>query len=229
MRRQPVRVTEASTAFRLWTLALAVVLWLVCFAVLLRFGTWAPFVVCGTALAGLTLWCDAAARALLRQTHWQALAVGLASGLLMVGLTHVGFALLTRLSPALHAEVVRMFALLRVADFPKAMSAGLIAVIASCEEVIFRGALLGPPARRGTPWSRALDRAAYARIVALAVAYAAAMGTSGSPLLVAWALVCGLLWGALRLVTHALIAPIAAHVVWDLGVLIVWPLVPGAG
>jgi membrane protease YdiL (CAAX protease family) len=53
------------------------------------------------------------------------------------------------------------------------------------------------------------------------------MLTAGSFLLVACAFACGAVWGTLRVATGSLAAPIVAHVVWDLGVLLVWPVAHG--
>ena len=59
----------------------------------------------------------------------------------------------------------------------------------------------------------------------LAACYAAATLTLGSFLLVVCAFLCGMAWGGLRVATRSLVAPIVAHVVWDLGIFLAWPLV----
>jgi len=69
-----------------------------------------------------------------------------------------------------------------------------IVAIASSEEVIFRGALMGPPARRQEVLFHRADRD-----------------------------------DLLRVATRSLVVPIIAHVVWDLGILVVWPLVQSGG
>jgi membrane protease YdiL (CAAX protease family) len=38
------------------------------------------------------------------------------------------------------------------------------------------------------------------------------------------AFVCGTVWATLRVATGSIVVPILAHVLWDLGVLLVWPL-----
>ena len=45
-----------------------------------------------------------------------------------------------------------------------------------------------------------------------------------SPLLVVVALLCGLVWGALRVWTKSLVAPLAAHLLWDLLVFVLFPV-----
>ena len=52
-----------------------------------------------------------------------------------------------------------------------------------------------------------------------------AMATLESGLLILCAFGCAVLWGGLRVATRSLVVPIIAHVVWDLGILVVWPLV----
>jgi hypothetical protein len=45
-----------------------------------------------------------------------------------------------------------------------------------------------------------------------------------SPLLVIVALSCGLVWGALRVRTRGLLAPLVAHLTWDLLVFVLFPV-----
>lgn len=66
------------------------------------------------------------------------------------------------------------------------------------------------------------DRDDLLRVLALAVGYALALG---SGLLIVCAFGCAVLWGGLRVATRSLVVPIIAHGVWDLGILVVWPLV----
>lgn len=211
----------AATAGRMAMLALAIAAWLASFAILLRLGTWTPFALAGPTLAALALRCDAAARALLRPSLGRC-GVGLLAGLLMVAFTHAAFALVTPLWPATRTATVRLFELLHAGGHSSAAQAGLIAVIAVSEEIVFRGALAAPPIGGS-------GRGASLRIVSLAAAYALATVTLGSPLLAVCAFGCGIVWGALRVATRSLLAPIVAHVIWDLGVLVAWPLVVLAG
>ena len=139
-----VGVTSPSTARRLAMLGFAVAAWLVGFAILLRLGTWTPFALTGPALAALALWSDATTRALLRPSFRKA-GVGLAAGLLMVVLTHAAFAFVAPLLSEARTATARLFELLNVSGFSPAARVGFIVAIASSEEVIFRGALMGPP------------------------------------------------------------------------------------
>jgi len=72
------------------------------------------------------------------------------------------------------------------------------------------------------------QRSQFARwvgIVAGAVFYAGAHFMTGDPLLIGAAVACGLFWGLLYAATDDLVAPIASHVVWDVLVMFVAPLV----
>ena len=46
----------------------------------------------------------------------------------------------------------------------------------------------------------------------------------GSPLLIVVAAACGLLWGALRVTTQGLRAPLFAHLVRDILVFVIYPV-----
>jgi hypothetical protein len=48
----------------------------------------------------------------------------------------------------------------------------------------------------------------------------------GSPLLLLVALLCGLHWGALKAGTGSLVPVLVCHLLWDLVVFILLPLVP---
>jgi membrane protease YdiL (CAAX protease family) len=188
-------------------LGLSLIGWAAGFAILRQLGTWTPFALIGPGLVALSLASDAAARALLRPSA-RPLGLGLAAGLVMVLLTHAAFATVAPILPGARDATARLFDLLNVGGFSAPTRTALIVVIATSEEILFRGSLID-------------DRR---RVLASAAAYAAAMAPLGSGLLLACGFGCAMIWGALRVGTRSLIAPIAAHVVWDLGVLVVWPL-----
>jgi hypothetical protein len=204
-------------------LALATGAWAVGFAVLARLGTWTPFAVAGLVLAGAALVFGAVPATRLRPSLGT-VGVGLVAGVLMVVLTHAAYAVVGWLVPEARVATAGLYELLHVGGFSPAARAGLIAVIATSEEVLFRGALPSSRAAPGGPRRLGLARADLGPIVILAAIYALATVTLGSLLLVVCAFACALVWGALRLASGSLVAPVVAHVVWDLGVLVVWPL-----
>lgn len=208
---------------RVRLLLCALLSWLACFVVLSRSGSWTLFAFVGVLLAALTFLLDARSRPLLRPSS-EALMVGLSGGLAMVVLTHAAYALVGAIVPSVRPATLSLLSLLNVAGFSSAVCAGLIVVIASCEEVLFRGPLWVAPAFRDQARLRWPRPAEWASLVAFAVLYALTTAPLGSPLLVLCAFACGTVWGSARIATASIIAPILMHVIWDLGVLLVWPL-----
>lgn len=202
--------------------ALSLLAWFVSFFVLRQLGTWAQFAVAGPALAAAVLAIDAETRALLRGSY-RDVAIGIAAGMTMVALTHAAFFIVSAWMPEVRASTAWLLRFVDVAGFPPALRTGLIVLIASSEEVIFRGAQLGVSGRRR------LTSRDVLRVIGLSAAYAASMISLGSALLVACAFACGCVWAALRLATGSLATAMVAHVLWDLGVLIVWPLIESRG
>jgi membrane protease YdiL (CAAX protease family) len=203
-------------------MGLALAAWLVCFGVLARTGTWLPFGLVGALLAVSTIGVGAVPLASLRPSP-KHIVIGLLSGLLMVGLTHVGYRLLAVALPSVLPATSALFGLLARGGPSAGTRAVLIVVIASCEEILFRGPLLGvTPSQVERSWPR--WPRGFGRVGAFAVGYALTTAPLESPLLMLCALVCACIWGALTLLTRALTAPILAHAVWDLGVLLLWPL-----
>jgi hypothetical protein len=203
-------------------LALATLAWAVGFAALARLGTWTPFALAGPALAVAALLFGAVSAAALRPSPWT-VGSGLFLGVLMVVLTRVAYAVVAPRVPWARSATSQLLDLLNVGGFSLGARAGLIAVIATSEEVLFRGALPSSHAARGRPWLL-VSRADFVRVVIFAAGYALPTLALGSLLLVVCAFVCAIVWGSMRLASGSLVAPIVAHVVWDLGVLVVWPL-----
>jgi membrane protease YdiL (CAAX protease family) len=150
--------------------------------------------------------------------------LGVAGGAVMVLGTHAAYRVVVAFAPRVALATRELLVLLNVTGFSPPVRAALAVLIASCEEVLFRGLLpmSTTPGKSGPhlPSSREL-----AQIIGFAAVYALTTLALGSPLLVLCALVCGTLWGLVRVTTGSLVAPVLAHVVWDLGVLLVWPIV----
>lgn len=205
-------------------LAAATAAWLASFAVLARVGTWITFAAAGVVLVVGAVATGAVPRALLRPSVIR-VAVGLVVGLAMIALTRTAYLLVTPLVPAASAGSVRLFRLLNVAGWSPAARGALIVVVATCEEILFRGALPGP-ASRSAGWKlHRLQRRDVVVVAVFAAGYALATLSLGSALLVLCAFACGVVWGVMRIATRSLVPPVVAHVVWDLGVLVVWPVV----
>ncbi|HYP77785.1 MAG TPA: CPBP family intramembrane glutamic endopeptidase [Polyangiaceae bacterium] len=203
-------------------IAVALLSWLVCFAVLAQLGTWTPFAFVGVLLVVLALRSSALPVRQFRPSR-HSLLIGVGAGVLMVILTHLSYGWLCAIFPGVRAGTSELLSLLNVVGFSPPARAALIVVIASCEEVLFRGLL--PGSARGSPRPiQAPQAREFGAIAAWSAIYALTTIPLRSALLVLCAFVCGTLWGTLRVATRSVLVPILAHVLWDLGVLLVWPL-----
>jgi uncharacterized protein len=110
-------------------------------------------------------------------------------------------------------ETTRLYASFRALP-PGIASLALLPVITG-EELVWRGAVQTELVRRVGRWSG---------VALAALAYALAHAPLGSPLLVAVALLCGLVWGTLRAVSGSLVPGLLAHAVWDIVVFLWLPL-----
>jgi len=204
-------------------MGLALVAWALCFAVLARSGTWLPFALVGAALTVLAFTYRVLPWALLRPS-FGCVGAGVLGGGVMVLLTHLAYGASALVVPGVRPATGALFGLLNVAGFSAPARATLIVLIASCEEVLFRGPLLELAARRERLPTLPLLRRESARVLMFAAVYALATLPLGSPLLIVCAFACGSIWGWMGLAARSLTVPILAHVIWDLGVLLVWPL-----
>ena len=118
-----------------------------------------------------------------------------------------------RLSPAAATDAARLYASFRALP-PAIASLALLPVITG-EELVWRGLVQTELVRRLGRWTG---------VVLAALAYALAHAPLGSPLLVAAALLCGMVWGTLRAATASLVPSLLAHLVWDILVFLVLPL-----
>ena len=215
------------TRWGLRCLVLALSAWTLCFVVLRHVGTWTPFAFVGLGLATLVVSQRVVPRSLLRPSL-ASMTLGIAGGALMVVGTHLAFRAVVSFAPPVAAATRQLLVLLNVAGFSPGVRALLIMLIASCEEVLFRGLLpsFATPGSRGPHWP---SRRELAQILALAAVYALTTLPLGNALLVLCAFLCGSLWGLMGIATGSLVVPLLAHVVWDVGVLLLWPLATQLG
>ena len=148
-------------------MALALAAWLACFGLLARFGTWLPFGVVGPLLALATIRARAARLVWFRPSLKHVL-IGLLSGVLMVVGTHVGYRLAAGFWPGVLPATRALFSMLDTVGLSDSTRAGLIVIIASCEEILFRAPLLRVGSgNAGAPWplaSRELSRIGPSRL-----------------------------------------------------------------
>jgi len=171
----------------------------------------------GTSAAALTallaLWFGA--RPVLRSSFRSPAAInllfGLSVGVLMSIATWWLYPISVSLFPPIQTEVETLYALLRQAPGPVRAFPVLLLVVAA-EELVWRGVAIDFFSKSLGPW-RAM--------VVSALLYVLPQVALRSPLLIIVALCCGLLWGALRVRTKGLAAPLVAHLVWN-NLVFVW-------
>lgn len=142
-------------------------------------------------------------------------ALGVAVGLAMAWLTELLFRPVTAVVPAIGSDVAGLYRAFGDPG-PRAVLL-LLPIVVAAEEIVWRGVVFGALARR---------LPTVAAIVAASVLYALAHAPIGSTALVLTCLCAGVCWTALRAWSGSLAAAIVAHLVWDLAVLVVRPIVP---
>lgn len=140
--------------------------------------------------------------------------VGIGTGVVMSLATWALYPVSGELVPQIHTEVPKLYAMLRQTPGPVAAFPVLVLVVLA-EEMVWRGLAIDVFAC-GQPGIRA--------VLLSAVVYTFPQIAFRSPLLVVVALACGLVWGALRVRTRGLVAPLLAHLTWDLLVFVLFPV-----
>ena len=176
----------------------------------LRMGPWIPVAVAGLIFA---VWSHHLqdARTLLHVSAKSLLATLLLTAL-MLACTYGGYALLHGV-PFVGAAVDGLYAW---AGAMGPLQWVLLPLVMACEEVMWRGALLTSLTER---------HGAVRGVVFCALLYAVAHVGSLEPVLVGVALLCGLGWGALRIFSKSVLASYVCHALWDLSILLWFPLV----
>ena len=139
---------------------------------------------------------------------------GLAVGTAMAIATWTLYPPSAELVPAISREVPKLYALLRQPPGPLWAFPVLVLVV-TAEEWVWRGLATRMFLRRMGP---------TAAVVVAAVIYVFPQVAFRSPLLVVVAFLCGLVWGALRVWSRGLTAPLIAHLLWDLLVFVLFPV-----
>ena len=189
-----------------------VVAWVIAASGTRWFGIWAALGGVAIGLGVVVLVVDRQTRATLRP-GLTALAVGALGGGLMVGATYVLYPWVIHVAPVVGDETERLYDLFRAP--PQLLASLALVVVVVGEELVWRGAVQHALVRRFGPWSG---------VAIAAILYSLAHAPVGSPMLVVAALLCGLMWGALRLVSGSLVPTLVAHLVWDFLVLMWLPL-----
>ncbi len=139
---------------------------------------------------------------------------GLGVGIAMSIATWLLYPISGELVPAIGAEVPKLYALLRQPPGPVGAFPVLVLVV-TAEELVWRGLAIDVLRETGTKLRPALLSALIYMLPQVAFR---------SPLLVFVAFACGLIWGLLRVRTRGLIAPLVAHLTWDVLVFVLFPV-----
>jgi membrane protease YdiL (CAAX protease family) len=160
-------------------------------------------------------WTPASTRALLRPTP-AAIGLGLLSGAVLAGLSHLLYPPIAEVMPSLRPQVETLYGQLHAGPGPVGALPVFITIIVA-EELLWRGAFFALAERKMPRWAAA---------AAVTVPYALAQGGQGTLLLVGVALAVGLVFALVRLLSKELWAPILCHLLWDLVVMVWLPLEP---
>ena len=167
-------------------------------------------------LSLLLLWFGArpSARAVVGPKPLAGLLVGIAVGVAMSFATWGLYPIAVDLLPVVQREVETLYDLLRQPPGP-VRAFPLLLLVVAVEELVWRGLAVDV-------LSPSLGR--WRAVAVAALLYVLPQIAFRSPLLVVVALLCGLVWGALRARTDGLTAPFVAHLVWDILVFIAYPV-----
>jgi membrane protease YdiL (CAAX protease family) len=139
---------------------------------------------------------------------------GLLVGLVMSMATWVLYPISIDFVPAIGVEVTKLYGLLRQIPGP-VWAFPVLVLVVGAEELVWRGLAIDL-------FSKSLG--ASGAVLLASLVYVLPQIAFRSPLLVIVALLCGLVWGALRVWTHGLLAPLIAHLTWDLLVFVLFPV-----
>ena len=139
---------------------------------------------------------------------------GLLVGLVMSMATWALYPISIDFVPAIGVEVPKLYGLLR--QFPGPVWAfPVLVLVVAAEELVWRGLAIDL-------FSKSFG--ASGAVLFASLVYVLPQIAFRSPLLVIVALLCGLVWGALRVRTQGLVAPLVAHLTWDLLVFVLFPV-----
>lgn len=193
--------------------AAAFVVWVLGALLSRRAGIWVGIGSAAILVGGLVLILDRADTLRRLRPTLRSVALGCAAALVMVAATRALFPLVLSQVPAVELLVAALYLAFGKVTLLKLV---VMVLVICCEEIVWRGAIQTSAERYVRPQGAS---------VVTALAYAAAHVPVGSPLLAVVALLCGLFWGALTAWSRSLVPALISHLIWDLSVLVFWPLV----
>ncbi len=153
--------------------------------------------------------------------HWgkvgfTTLSAGLGFGVAQSLATVWGFHVLSPHVASLELQAQELYAMLETST-PNAIRLLVLGALIFAEEFIYRGVAFDFLKKR---WGT------QAAIALATLLYATPQIASGSWVLVLIAVVCGLVWTLQRAVYRGIFVPLLTHIVWDVCIFFVFPLVP---
>ncbi len=139
---------------------------------------------------------------------------GVVLGLILAIMSWIGAPIAARLVPSFGTELRQLYGILHRPPGPiNAMPILVLTVIA--EELVWRGELVAWLQKRLT---------VVGTLAISTISYAVPIALSNSPLLVSFAICLGMLFTLQRIILRTWLAPLVAHLVWALLVLVAHPL-----
>lgn len=140
--------------------------------------------------------------------------LGLITTLILYSLFYLGFLLIIEIFPQTSNYVHNVYALKEnVSKWRLIFLLGIL--IGPGEEILWRWFLQGRWAEKIGPLKSFL---------LIAFVYSLVHVTTGNPLLVLAALICGLFWGWLFFQFNSLVVNIISHSLWDVAIFVLWPI-----
>jgi len=148
--------------------------------------------------------------------NWQVLAVGLGAGSILAGATHLTFPWIERWFPAWIPQLGELYQDLQA---PPGVLAALpiLAFLVFCEELLWRGLLYDLVSGKGPPWLV---------VVLCGLIFPIPHLLTGYWVLALAAFCLGLFCATLRHISGTVTVPFLTHLVWNLWVMVVFPVVP---
>jgi len=195
-----------------WALICAI-LW-VAGAFACRFvGVWGGVGGVAIVAGGLTWLVHRKSLVALLRVERRAIVAGVVAGALMTAATYALYPRFVQAAPGLAEQTRALYTLFNSGWAP--LRFGLLPLVILGEELVWRGLVQSVVERR---------EGRIAGLLVSSFVYAAAHLPAATPLLALVALCCGLYWGAVRVASGSLLAPLIAHLAWDLCVMVLFPL-----
>ncbi len=191
----------------------SVLVWLVAVAAARPIGMWLAVGSAALVLGAAAFAIEGPAMRAVARPSGPLVLLGAGVGVAMACATHLLYPTIARFAPFVAHDTAALYAAFR-GPSPATAALAVLPVIVG-EELVWRGVVHAALVRR------------FGRVVGLgacALVYGLVLLPLGAPTLALVALACGLAWGLLREGSGSLVPPLVAHLVWNVVVLVAFPL-----